>query len=132
MNNRAEVLNEFHSRLLAKCTPALNTGTALDMLILVGQTLAEMQADLGANRSDKGVPSMIWRYLFHGSDVLTMPKTWLADTDRLAQYEAYTKRQWFQGRVVRGVEETRRAAFWQRVEAKRPVCRVAQFGGRRS
>jgi hypothetical protein len=44
MNNRAEVLNEFHSRLLAKCTPALNTGTALDMLILVGQTLAEMQA----------------------------------------------------------------------------------------
>jgi hypothetical protein len=70
----------------------------------------------------------ILRWLFHGSDVLTMPKTWLADVDRLAVYEAYTKRQWHQGRIVRGVEDMRRAAFWRAVEAKRQPGRVAQFG----
>jgi hypothetical protein len=78
---------------------------------------------------------MIWRYLFHGSDVLVMPKTWLADTHRLALYQAaQAKETWAGGEVVRGVEEMRREAFWRRMAGQRATQhqpgRVAQFGGR--
>jgi len=47
----------------------------------------------------------LWRWLVGGSDVLTLPKSWLADTDRLAAYEAFTARQLQQGKVTRTVEE---------------------------
>ena len=75
---------------------------------------------------------MNWlRYLLHGSNDLWMPRTWLADTDRLALYEAYTKRQHWQGRVVADTNETRRKAFWRAVAAKRqPSAVIRQFRGR--
>ena len=63
---------------------------------------------------------MIWRYLLTGSDELVMPKTWLADTHRLALYQAaQAKETWAGGEVVRGVEEMRREAFWRRMAGQR-------------
>lgn len=35
----------------------------------------------------------LWSFLLNGSDALTLPKDWLADTERLAEYEAFTERQ---------------------------------------
>lgn len=37
-------LQEVDTALRAKLTPALNTGTAMDMLVLVGETLREFQS----------------------------------------------------------------------------------------
>lgn len=61
----------------------------------------------------------LWRYLLTGSDDLTLPKDWLADTARLRSYEGYTRRQLHQGAVVSDVETMRRRDFWAGVEAKR-------------
>lgn len=70
----------------------------------------------------------ILRFIVFGSDELVLPKTWLANTDRLAQYEAYTKRQWWQGSVTKDVAATRRDAFWAAIAAKRqPTAKVAKF-----
>lgn len=37
-------LQEVDTALRAKLTPALNTGTAMDMLVLVGETLRDLQS----------------------------------------------------------------------------------------
>ncbi len=75
-----------------------------------------------------------WRYLVFGGDDLYLSPTWLADTDRLALYEAYTKRQWWQGSVTQDVASMRRRAFWEALEGKRddpPVVLKAAFGKRK-
>ncbi len=70
------------------------------------------------------------RYLLHGSDEQVMPKSWLADTHRLALYQAAQAREtWCGGAVVRNVEQMRQAAFWEARKPK-PAERqpwVAQF-----
>lgn len=68
----------------------------------------------------------ILRYLLFGPTVLYLPKSWLANTDRLALYEAYTKRQWQQGSVVKDVAATRRDAFWE-ARVNRPAAKVTKF-----
>lgn len=35
----------------------------------------------------------LWSFLVNGSDALTLPKDWRANTERLAEYEAFTERQ---------------------------------------
>jgi hypothetical protein len=60
----------------------------------------------------------VWRYLLYGSEELILPKSWLANRDRLRAYEGYTRRQHQQGSIVAGVAEMRRRAFWQAMEAK--------------
>ena len=59
-----------------------------------------------------------WRYLLRGSDELRMHKAWLADTDKLKCYEAYTRRQLQQGSVVKDVAAMRRDAFWKLIAEK--------------
>ena len=63
--------------------------------------------------------NLFFRYLLRGSDDLTLPKSWLADTHRLRLYESWTKRQLDQGTVVSDVAAMRRAAFWRAIEAQR-------------
>lgn len=60
----------------------------------------------------------IWRWLIQDDRPLYLPKTWLRDTHRLALYEAWTKRQWQQGSVVKDTAAMRREAFWQARAAK--------------
>ena len=68
-------------------------------------------------------------WLLNGSDDLTMPKTWLADHDRLRAYSHYTRRQRFQGSITADVAEMRRRVFWEAVAAKREQRAVIrQFG----
>lgn len=40
---RDEILTDFETRLRAKFTPALNTGSAMDALQLVGETIRELR-----------------------------------------------------------------------------------------
>lgn len=69
---------------------------------------------------------LLLRFLVFGSDKLRLPASWLADVDRLAAYEAYTKRQRWQGVVVADVAEMRRRAFWVAIAAKRqPAPKLA-------
>jgi hypothetical protein len=59
------------------------------------------------------------QWLLHGSDDLVLDKRWIADTARLRQYEAYTRRQHQMGAVVKDVAATRRDAFWANLARKR-------------
>lgn len=68
-----------------------------------------------------------WRYVILGSDDLVLPSEWFADTDRLAQYEAYTAVQLYQGSIVKDVAEMRRAAFWEAQAMKRQPAKTLQF-----
>ena len=77
-------------------------------------------------------------WLLNGSDDLTMPKTWLANHDRLRAYAHYTRRQRFQGVIMRTPEELQaenerivaereqRLALMQPSNVLHPVIR--QFG----
>ncbi len=62
--------------------------------------------------------NFIFRYLLRGSDVQYLDRSWLADTQRIRFYEAYTEGQLHQGRVVKDVAACQRDAFWRAVEAK--------------
>ena len=62
----------------------------------------------------------LWRWLWHGSGELMMPKSWLADTDRLAAYEAWTARQAI-SRVEKDTAHFARQAFWQAREQTKPT-----------
>lgn len=42
----------------------------------------------------------LWRWLLNGSDELTLDKAWLANTERLNAYDAWTREQ-MQGYVTR-------------------------------
>jgi hypothetical protein len=66
----------------------------------------------------------LWRYLLYGSDELVMPQSWLADTTRLRVYVGYTYRQLQQGSIVKDTAQTRRDAFWARVERRRNMAIV--------
>lgn len=84
---------------------------------------------------------IIWRYLLHGSDEMVMSKSWLADTERLARYDAYTRHQRDQGAIVstpaqmahaEAVAWRQRQAFWADIEARRareakPLGNVTTF-----
>ena len=71
-----------------------------------------------------------WRYLVHGSEDLTLPKEWLANTQRLRIYEGYTRRQLLQGSITKDVAAMRREAFWQAVEDRAVASQVAEHEGR--
>ena len=67
-------------------------------------------------------------YLLHGSDTLMLPKTWLEDRERLARYEAWTRRENESWVVSKDTAATARERFWQRMEAKRqPAANVTTF-----
>lgn len=65
----------------------------------------------------------LWRYLVMGSDDLILSRDWLADRDRLAVYEAWTRDQLNQGSVVADTAAMRRRAFWRAVDAKQAGTR---------
>lgn len=76
----------------------------------------------------KQILQTIVRYVVFGSDDLVLPKDWLADGDRMAQYEAFTTRQLQQGSVTKDVAAMRRDAFWEAIAAKRQQpAKVAKF-----
>jgi len=69
-----------------------------------------------------------FRYLCFGSEELTMPRSWLANRERLKAYTGYTMRQLQQGSVVRDTAATARDRFWQRIEAQHArAANVATF-----
>lgn len=69
---------------------------------------------------------MSWlRFLLDGADDHTMPHTWL--NERLPEYEAYTRRQWDQGRIVTGTAEMARRAFWKAREHVQPRASVTDI-----
>lgn len=47
-----DLLAALDARIRAKCTPALNTGTALDAMILVGEAIRELREESAAGLAD--------------------------------------------------------------------------------
>ena len=71
-------------------------------------------------------------WALHSSDELTMPRTWLANAERMAFYEAWTARENASAYVSKDVAAMKRDAFWANLEARKqqPTPRPKVVSGR--
>lgn len=75
----------------------------------------------------------LWKWLVSGSSEMYLPKTWLANKERIAEYERWTQRELASAFVSKDTAAMARDAFWVR-NADRQVTKdrkVYSIAGRR-